>query len=144
METALILGLLVAFLYREIFGVSPGGLVVPGYIGFFLLQPESVLMTLCFSFLTLFGLKLLGRFILLYGRRKFFVAIILGALLPPLATALFPGTLFSPAASIGIIIPGLIALDLDRQGIITTILALFPAAVLVRLFLELFLRVGLL
>lgn len=144
METALILGLLVAFLYREIFGLSPGGLVVPGYIGFFLLQPEPIVMTLCFSFLTLLGLKLLNRFTLCYGRRRFFVAIILGALLPPLAAALFSVAVFSPGASIGIIIPGLIALDLDKQGVITTLLALFPAALLVRLLLELFLRVGLL
>lgn len=144
METALILGLFIAFLFHELFGLSPGGLVVPGYIGFFLFQPERVALTLLFSLLTLLGLRACERVTLLYGRRKFFVALLLGALLPRLVGSAVPALAGATASSIGVIVPGLIARDMDNQGVVTTLLALLLAAMLVRMTLDLFLRVGLL
>jgi poly-gamma-glutamate biosynthesis protein PgsC/CapC len=141
-ETALIVGLLIAILFHEIFGLSPGGLVVPGYLGFFLLQPRRVLVTLTFAILTMVVLRFLEERILLYGRRKFLVAVLVGALLPKAAVAVFGPTWLGLGSSIGFVIPGLIAQDMDTQGVGTTLLALFPAAIMVRLVVELCIRMG--
>jgi len=138
------IGLIVAIFFHEIFGLSPGGLVVPGYLGFFLLQPRRVVVTLSFALLTMVVLRFLEERILLYGRRKFLVAVLVGVLIPKVVVAVFGPTWLGSGSSIGLVIPGLIARDMDTQGVGITLLALLPAAILVRLVVELFIGIGLL
>ncbi len=143
METALIIGLLVAILCHEVFGLSPGGLVVPGYLGYFLLEPRRIIITFFFALITMMLVQYLEGKILLYGRRKFFLAILIGVILPRLAAAILGPTYLGLSPSIGVIIPGLLAKDMDTQGVWPTLVILLPATILVRLVMELFIGVGL-
>ena len=136
------IGIVISFAFYEIIGLSPGGIVVPGYIALFLNQPLRILITLVIAFLTYFIVILLSNYIILYGRRRFFTMIILGFLLKwliediiikiPLVEIEFQ--------SIGYIIPGLIANEMRRQGIFPTLYSLAIVSVLVRLILLLFLK----
>ncbi len=136
------IGIVISFAFYEIIGLSPGGIVVPGYIALFLNQPLRILITLVIAFLTYFIVILLSNYIILYGRRRFFTMIILGFLLKWLIEEII---IEIPLAgielrSIGYIIPGLIANEMRRQGIFPTLYSLAIVSVLVRLILLLFLK----
>jgi poly-gamma-glutamate biosynthesis protein PgsC/CapC len=136
------IGIVISFAFYEIIGLSPGGIVVPGYIALFLNQPLRILITLVIAFLTYFIVILLSNYIILYGRRRFFTMIILGLLLKWLIEEII---IEIPLAeielrSIGYIIPGLIANEMRRQGIFPTLYSLAIVSVLVRLILLLFLK----
>ncbi|RXG66319.1 poly-gamma-glutamate biosynthesis protein PgsC, partial [Candidatus Atribacteria bacterium 1244-E10-H5-B2] len=45
------IGIVVSFAFYEIVGLSPGGIVVPGYIALFLDQPIRILVTLLVALL---------------------------------------------------------------------------------------------
>lgn len=134
--TELVMGLGIAFglAFHEILGRSPGGIVSPAYIAFFLDQPGRVAATLVVSLLTYAVVTLAGRYVLLFGRRRTGLMLLAGFLLRWLwegaTVAIVPGT---PFDAIGFLVPGLIANDLDRQGIVSTWASLLIVAALVRL-----------
>ena len=41
-----IIGLIVGFLFFEITGISPGGVIAPAYIALFINQPSKIAMTI--------------------------------------------------------------------------------------------------
>ncbi|TGJ98506.1 poly-gamma-glutamate biosynthesis protein PgsC [Leptospira langatensis] len=143
------LGLGVSLFFSEFFGIA-GGLVVPGYFALQLQNPISILLTLLISLLVFWSGKVLSGFTILYGKRRTAILLLLGFILdaacnewifPFLFSSLrsdFP-ILSSEARAIGHIIPGLIAVWMDRQGCIETIASLLGASVIVRLLLILFL-----
>jgi poly-gamma-glutamate biosynthesis protein PgsC/CapC len=135
------IGIIISFVFYEIVGFSPGGIVVPGYIALFFDQPARILVTLLVSLLTYLVVNLLSNFIILYGRRRFMTMILIGFLLKWFIEDIIiklpiPGI---ELQSIGYIIPGLIANEMRRQGIIPTIYSLAIVSTLVRLILLLFL-----
>jgi len=75
------IGIVVSFAFYEIVGLSPGGIVVPGYIALFLDQPIRILVTLLAALLTYFIVRKLSNYIILYGRRRFLAMILIGFLL---------------------------------------------------------------
>ena len=75
------IGIVVSFAFYEIVGLSPGGIVVPGYIALFLDQPIRILVTLLAALLTYFIVSKLSNYIILYGRRRFLAMILIGFLL---------------------------------------------------------------
>jgi poly-gamma-glutamate biosynthesis protein PgsC/CapC len=130
------LGLVVSLLFTEAVGFAAGGFVVPGYIALYLDRPFQVLGTVIAALLAFIGLKVCGRFFLIYGRRSLVLAVLLGfifgaltARIPTLAFASFEAGF----ASIGFIIPGLLAYWMSRQGVLQTLAAMIVASVLVRL-----------
>lgn len=136
------IGIVISFAFYEIIGLSPGGIVVPGYIALFLNQPLRILITLVIAFLTYFIVILLSNYIILYGRRRFLAMVLIGFLLKWLIEEII---IKIPIAgielrSIGYIIPGLIANEMRRQGIFPTLYSLAIVSVLVRLILLLFLK----
>ena len=135
------IGIIISFVFYEIVGFSPGGIVVPGYIALFFDQPARILVTLLVSLLTYLVVNLLSNFIILYGRRRFMTMILIGFLLKWFIEDIIiklpiPGI---ELQSIGYIIPGLIANEMRRQGILPTIYSLAIVSTLVRLILLLFL-----
>ena len=46
------IGLVVSLLYAEMFSVSPGGVIVPGYLALEIADPAAVIATLGVSLLT--------------------------------------------------------------------------------------------
>lgn len=139
LTTAIGIGLLVSLLFSELFGLAAGGLVVPGYIALFWREPMAITITLAIAFATHLIVQLIGSGIILFGKRRT-VLVILVAYLLRLAIDLSMGDYLAshPAFSdtgvviIGYIIPGLIAIWFDRQGILETLTTLIAASVVVR------------
>ena len=136
------IGIVISFAFYEIVGLSPGGIVVPGYIALFLDQPIRILVTLLVALLTYFAVKMLSNYIILYGRRRFLAMILIGFLLKWLIEEIIITMPISgiELQSIGYIIPGLIANEMRRQGIFSTLYSLAIVSIIVRLILLLFLK----
>ncbi|HLR86474.1 MAG TPA: poly-gamma-glutamate biosynthesis protein PgsC [Wenzhouxiangella sp.] len=145
------IGLLVTLLLVEVFGLAAGGLVVPGYFALKLLQPWNMAITLLASYLTFITVRALASFMVVYGRRRTALMILFGYLFGSLIDLSIGGVMSFPVASelgdgstqfryfelgvIGYIIPGLIAIWFERQGVVKTLVGLIVSAVLVRLIL---------
>ncbi len=118
----IVLGVVVSILFAELTGLSPAGLVVPGYIVLCLQTPGRIVYTLIIALLAWGVAKLLGNFVILYGRRSFAALILLSFVLNLLVegSGLFT---FSPGI-IGCLVPGIIAHEFERQGIWYSVLSL--------------------
>lgn len=136
------LGLVVSLLLSELLGVASAGMVVPGYIALYMVSPLHLASTLSAAFLTYAIVRGLGAFVILYGRRRTAVAILVGYIAGALggffATRYGPEVVEGQDAVIGYIIPGLIAIWMDRQGVLETFGSLTICSVIVRLLLLIF------
>ena len=134
------IGLAISLLFTETFGIAAGGMIVPGYLALNLNRPLDALLTVSAGFATFAIVHTLSSFMILYGRRRTVLMIVVGYLVS-MAIRSAMGTwtyMGGPEVQIvGFIIPGLIGLWLDRQGILETISALVTASVVVRLILVL-------
>jgi poly-gamma-glutamate biosynthesis protein PgsC/CapC len=129
------LGLAASLLYGELFGLAAGGMVVPGYMALYANKPIDVGLTLLAALLTFGILKGLSQIAIVYGRRRTALTILFGYLVG-LAFRMWLDsqvTPFTEGAIIGFIIPGLIAIWYQRQGVLETTLSLITAAILVRM-----------
>lgn len=115
-------GVAVSLLFSELTGLSPAGLVVPGYIALSLQTPRRVVYTLLIALLAWAVTKLLSRWMILYGRRRFAVLILLSFLL----NELIIGAGFLPynPGMIGVLVPGIIANEVEKQGVLKSFLSL--------------------
>lgn len=130
------IGLVVSLLFSELFGLAAGGMVVPGYIGLYLTQPFAVVLTIAAGFLTFAVVHALASVVIIYGRRRTVLMILMGYLIGVLVRSVASPVVFLQAADasvIGYIIPGLIAIWMDRQGTVETVSTMLSAAVVVRL-----------
>ncbi len=125
LETILV-GIVVALAFIEFSGVWPGGIIVPGYLALSLNRPERAVLTLAAAFLALGLYRLLSRYLLLFGRRRFTVMLLLGAAWAAAGTLLLPRLGIGPAELrvVGWVIPGLIANQLGRQKPLPTLAGL--------------------
>jgi gamma-polyglutamate biosynthesis protein CapC len=118
----LFIGLVLALGYVSLTGYYPGGIIVPGYLVLFVDQPFRMAGTLAAALLTLALYLLASRHLILFGKRRFVFLILLGAcfslLLSFAAPALLPVS--ADYRVIGLVIPGLIAGNFERQGILIT------------------------
>ena len=143
LPVAIGIGLVVSLLFSELFGLAAGGMVVPGYIALSLTSPLDVALTMLTGFLTFAIVHALASIVIVYGRRRtvlmILVGYVLGALLRAVAAGALPPDVGSEQTVIGYIIPGLIGIWIDRQGAAETCSTLLTASVVVRLVLILFL-----
>ena len=135
------LGLVTSLAFSEFFGVAAGGMVVPGYIALYFDKPVVIIVTLLASYLTYFLVHALSSVMIIYGRRRTVLMILVGFALGWLIRSV--GHFEMSFATIdltvvGYIIPGLIAIWIDRQGLLETFSTLIIAGVIVRLSLILF------
>lgn len=138
--SAFALGILLGFIFFELSGLTAGGIIVPGYIALYLHEPLRIFATIFIALVTYGIISLLANFMILYGRRRFLMAILVGFLLRGITDWLqvqIPETGWDLHV-IGYIIPGLIANEFFRQGIFKTILALTIVSITVFLILHLF------
>jgi len=118
------IGMVLSLFLTETLGVTAGGIIVPGYIAMNLENPERLVITFGVSIITFLLIKLLSQYIMVYGKRRLVLALLIGFLLGYLSrsenmiTADLGTTDF---IVIGNIIPGLIANWMDRQGVLRTI-----------------------
>lgn len=127
----LLVGILVALILSEILDIYPGGIIVPAYFALYLDSPFRIAATLAAAFLSLFFYRILSRRLILFGKRRFVLLILLGIFWSQLPGLVLPG-FFSGTFElqvIGWIIPGLLANNLEKQRIFPTLAALFTASV---------------
>lgn len=132
------LGLMVSFLCYELLGLVPGGLIVPGYLALYLSHPIRIVSTLVASLLT-YALvaHLLGRVLILYGRRRYFIMVMTGFFISFLGEKLL-SPLGGDLRVIGYLVTGILADCYLKQGILPTLLSLSFAVIMVRFLLILF------
>ncbi len=133
-------GLIVSLVLTELFGLAAGGMVVPGYLALFLDRPVIILLTIAAALATWAIVRGLSRVAIIYGKRRTAMMILVGFLIGFAARLLLQwmGTnneSFNPAdfQIIGYIIPGLMAIWIERQGLLETCCVVLTASALVRL-----------
>jgi poly-gamma-glutamate biosynthesis protein PgsC/CapC len=138
---AIALGLVVSLAFSETLGLATGGMIVPGYVALSLGQPpvaagRTVAVTLIVALATFGVIRILSRYMLIYGRRRTVIIILVAFALGALARAI-PLPIDEKTSivliPIGFIVPGLIADWMERQGLVQTISSLIMASVIVRL-----------
>lgn len=133
------IGIVLGFIFFEISGLTAGGIIVPGYLALYVNEPLRILTTVIIS-LIVFGLvSLIARYAAVFGRRRFFLMILLGFILRGVFDYL---SVYLPESSgglqaIGYIIPGLIANEFYRQGVLKTLLVMIIVVTLAFLILML-------
>ena len=161
LAVAIGIGLFFTLLLTQTLGLAAGGLVVPGYVALQLTEPMSLVITLVAALLAFLIVRVISSFAIIYGRRQTIIMILTGYLIAGLMD-LFLGSLVNwvdlqmvaggddaqaqvatlessfmmavmSSNIIGYIIPGLIAIWFERQGVLQTLCGLAVTAVLVRL-----------
>jgi poly-gamma-glutamate biosynthesis protein PgsC/CapC len=88
------------------------------------------------SFVTYLAIRVVSRFMFVYGRRRMVIAILLGFIFGYLSRQILSYEALAADVrleSIGFIIPGLIANWFERQGVVKTVATMLIAAPLVRI-----------
>ena len=119
---AIIIGTLISLLVDELFGIQCGGLIVPGYLAMVIDDIPCILLVFAISFIVYVIVNyVLPKFMILFGKRKFAVKLVVELLFPvfPFATVAFRG--------VGAITPSLLANTYSRQSILYTIPATLAA-----------------
>lgn len=135
-EIAVGIGVVFSLFFNEIFGAAAGGIVVPGYIALYLHDPYKIAGTLTVAFAAFLTIRLLSNFMIIYGRRRLVLAILLGFIFGFISRQFIIYEIFAVdfrMQAIGFIIPGLIANWMERQGVVKTLAIMFLTAVIVRL-----------
>jgi poly-gamma-glutamate biosynthesis protein PgsC/CapC len=137
---ALLIGLVLGMLFYEITDVSPGGVIAPGYFALFINQLDKIIVTLLISVIVFYIIKLLSGWLIIYGRRRLLLSILLGFCIKLIVEFwIQPLPIITiDLQSIGYIIPGLIANEMVRQKIIPTISSLGIVSISVYLLLQIF------
>ena len=127
------IGVVISTLFWWITGLSAGGIVTPVYLFIFIDQPLRLVYTWAVGLLTFIILNFLQLYLILYGRKRLALGITMGVFVKlALDTLLVPNLpleLFSTV--IGTVVPGLIANDFYRQGVVKTSLSLAFVTLLV-------------
>ena len=119
---AVLIGLVIALFFYECTRLSPGGLLLPVYLAMSASEPGRLLMTLAAMLVTWVVLRCLSPYVLLYGRRRWTLAVLMCCLLgAALSGSSFTGDAWTLA---GYALPGLGVRDMERQGVVKTLLSL--------------------
>ena len=121
-EIAIGVGMVLSLFLTETLGVTAGGIIVPGYIALYMDDPIKIIITLLVSIVVFLIIRLLSSFMLIYGKRRLVLSLLLGFILGYISKLYFTNVNnIHDLSVIGNIIPGLIASWMDRQGIVRTI-----------------------
>jgi poly-gamma-glutamate biosynthesis protein PgsC/CapC len=141
LTAALTIGIVVSLALTEAVGLSAGGIIVPGYVALLLDRPMVLAGFLAVALASYGILRALGTGLMLYGSRRFAVAVLAGLTLSTGVQWASPAVpLYVEWVGLGLIVPGLLAHQFDRQGVLPTLAMLAIAAPLVRLVLILAVR----
>lgn len=139
LDLRIVISITISLLVGEFTGYLTGGMISAGYISLYMLNPLRILTTLLLSLVVFLIAKALAGVTILFGRRRFLLIIAASMLLGLLFNHFFLAALpfEQDARVIGIIVPGLIANDMYRQGVLKTCVALLFTSSLVFLFVAL-------
>ena len=127
---AIVIGTVLSLIVDEVFGIQCGGYIVPGYLAMVCDDIACVLIVFALSLITYLIINyVLPKFMILFGKRKFAVSLIVSIILKLATEMLFPMIPFASVTFRGVaaITPSLLANSYSRQGIIYTI----PATLIV-------------
>ncbi len=127
---AIVIGTVLSLIVDEVFGIQCGGYIVPGYLAMVCDDMACVLIVFALSLITYLIINyVLPKFMILFGKRKFAVSLIVSIILKLATEMLFPMIPFASVTfrGVGAITPSLLANSYSRQGIIYTI----PATLIV-------------
>ncbi len=119
-DKVIILGIFISLIYSEITGFSPSGLIVPGYLAININNPERIAVTLLVSLLTFFIIKLLSNYTIIYGKRQFALSVGIALII----NLIFTGFFITSIGIIGNIIPGIIANEWTKEGLLISSISL--------------------
>jgi poly-gamma-glutamate biosynthesis protein PgsC/CapC len=138
--TILVIGILISIIFYELTDISPGGIIVPGLLVTYINSIERVIFTVIIAVLTYLIVKFLSKYVLVFGKRRFALMIIISIFLSiifELITHVLSGYLLS-VSIVGYTIAGLIANDFYKQGVKKTL----PSLVICVCLLELIVIIG--
>lgn len=126
------IGLILSVFYVETMDIYPGGIIVPAYLALYLDQPSRVMATVLIALVSLLTYRLLTRFFILFGRRRFVMLLLLGAVWGQLLFLVMPHVFAgsSEFRMIGWVVPGLLANNCEKQKWGTTLASLLTVSVL--------------
>jgi poly-gamma-glutamate biosynthesis protein PgsC/CapC len=128
----LFVGLVLALIWAEVTDVAPGGLIVAGYFALYLDRPLRVAATLAAALLALAVYKVLAGRLVLFGRRRFVLLVLAGAVVSQAWLVVLPGALDARVELrvIGWVVPGILASSLVRQKVLPTLASLAAVSTL--------------
>ncbi len=129
------LGCAVSLVFLETVALSAGGIIAPGYVALILDRPRALVGFALIVAATYAVMRLLADALFLYGVRRFGMTVLIGLVFATGAQALPLDADLAVLewAGLGYIVPGLIAHQCDRQGVVPTLLMLAIAAPITRL-----------
>lgn len=136
MNELTILSLVVSLIYSELTQLAPGGIIIPFYFVLYLDDPVKIGATLLTSILSVCIVRLLSNFTILYGRRKFTMYIVTGIFIKILFTYLYFGNsymFYNLSMTIGYLVPGILGREMERQGMVKTLVSLGIVVCIIRL-----------
>jgi len=139
---ALALGVILSILAYERWRLTGGAAVVAGYLGIFVNRPLYIVTTVALAVLTYYIVQnFVARKMFLYGRRRLVVMVLVGMVFQ-LITGLLAYLTSTDAPwlvglyGVGFVLPGLIAQDIERQGVKWTVVMVLGTSLLTFLLLQ--------
>ena len=71
------LSIILSFISTEFVGVLTGGMISAGYLAYYFNSPTRIISTLLVAILITLAIKVLKNFLILYGRRRFMLSVLL-------------------------------------------------------------------
>ena len=138
LRTAVVLSVLLGFIGSEFLGILSGGLVSAGYISFYVNQPARVASTLLMAVAICLIVRALAHVMILFGRRRFILTMLVSILLTQIleSVLIVTSSVDIDMRIIGYIVPGLIANDMEKQGIFKTLIMICACAAIIWLVLN--------
>ncbi|AVQ28414.1 MULTISPECIES: poly-gamma-glutamate biosynthesis protein PgsC [Fusobacterium] len=144
----IIFGIILSIIFYEITEISPGGLIVPAYIAFYINTPQRIIITIIAGILTFLIVKFISNHTIIYGRRKFALCIMISFMIR-LILKYFNIYIVNEyeiyilgGSVIGVIIPGIMAQEMDRHGIVRTVSSLMILSIFIKAVVEVIYKAG--
>lgn len=144
----IIFGIILSIIFYEITEISPGGLIVPAYIAFYINTPQRIIITIIAGILTFLIVKFISNHTIIYGRRKFALCIMISFMVR-LILKYFNIYIVNEyeiyilgGSVIGVIIPGIMAQEMDRHGIVRTVSSLMILSIFIKAVVEVIYKAG--
>src|SRR3990167_2093683 len=84
------IGLTLSLIFAELFAFAPGGMIVPGYFALYLDHPITCATTIGLAVLTFLAVRALTPFVILYGKRRTVLMILVGYCMGAFARSILP------------------------------------------------------
>ena len=124
----LIIAFIISIIFFELTDLTPGGLLVPGLFVLYINSPLRLVYTLAIAILSFFIVNLLSKKLIIFGKRRFALFIIISIILNIVINLILGITILDFSSNVlnlvGYSVAGIIANNMFKQGIVKTTLSL--------------------